>query len=552
MYRLTSLKPIVATIALYASQAQAVTSGDVVSFAFPNDFGPDIVGVLTYIGFTGTGQVSFEGQGANALDSGFLGWEANAHGQLDLGDGATVNLSSFTLDAFGEPVQDALLFAGIAGRGDIAITGGAVLNGARYVGVGMRGVGTLAVDGENSALNLQGWIAHDVVSVFGSTVPGNTQAALSIGGGGEGAVTVRNGGRINLTQSPGRPVNDLFGLAVSVGDTDPVGGQGGKASLAIDGPGSRISVTGNSARLWVGAVDSELNGGAPSAVAITNGGEMVLSGSPIGFDFAAVGALTGQRGEMLIEGADSRLDAGDVLAIATNATLTDFDPNNDIAAGTGTVTVRDGGVIETDFGVYIGAGGTLSGDGKVIADVLNLGGTISPGNSPGRLLVDGDVSLSGGGKLVLEIASATVFDQLAASGTMQLGGGVIEFVFADGVAPDILELLDIGDFLQQYVPNESGDTFITGVPGDNLLGVQSLTWLSATPGVTIDFVLGQGFAVSTAPIPLPGGAALFPPALLVLAALRRRCQNGTLSRRSAFSPASSSRSRNQAVGAMSD
>ena len=56
----------------------------------------------------------------------------------------------------------------------------------------------------------------------------------------------------------------------------------------------------------------------------------------------------------------------------------------------------------------------LSGSGVINANVVNYG-TITPGNSPGRLTINGDYDGTGG-KIVLEVASdgsgGFVFDEI--------------------------------------------------------------------------------------------------------------------------------------------
>ena len=69
--------------------------------------------------------------------------------------------------------------------------------------------------------------------------------------------------------------------------------------------------------------------------------------------------------------------------------------------------------------------GTLQGSGTVQADVLNLGGTINAGNSPGKLSITGDLTLGDDSLLLVEVAGATrstQFDWLAVTGNVTLDG----------------------------------------------------------------------------------------------------------------------------------
>ena len=67
----------------------------------------------------------------------------------------------------------------------------------------------------------------------------------------------------------------------------------------------------------------------------------------------------------------------------------------------------------------------LVGDGQVNGNVTNTSGEVRPGNSPGRLTVNGNYTQSAGGTLQVEIdgtTAATQFDQLAVTGVASLGG----------------------------------------------------------------------------------------------------------------------------------
>jgi hypothetical protein len=69
--------------------------------------------------------------------------------------------------------------------------------------------------------------------------------------------------------------------------------------------------------------------------------------------------------------------------------------------------------------------GTLQGSGTVQADVLNLGGTINAGNSPGKLSIAGDLTLGDDSLLLVEVAGparGTQFDWLAITGDVVLDG----------------------------------------------------------------------------------------------------------------------------------
>jgi hypothetical protein len=76
------------------------------------------------------------------------------------------------------------------------------------------------------------------------------------------------------------------------------------------------------------------------------------------------------------------------------------------------------------------AGGVLSGGGTFDADVVNSGGTVSPGSSPGAatLTIDGQYTQQPGGTLAIDIAGLTAgtgYDRLAVTGATSLDGALL-------------------------------------------------------------------------------------------------------------------------------
>ena len=98
------------------------------------------------------------------------------------------------------------------------------------------------------------------------------------------------------------------------------------------------------------------------------------------------------------------------------------------ATGTGTVTVQTGGTL--------GGAGTVGGD-----VVLDAGGKLSPGNSPGVMVVEGDLDISqveNDGSLIFEIGDPTPgnYDQVQVSGILNLGNLTwADFTFSSGGTP---------------------------------------------------------------------------------------------------------------------
>ncbi len=93
----------------------------------------------------------------------------------------------------------------------------------------------------------------------------------------------------------------------------------------------------------------------------------------------------------------------------------------------GAVTVGDGTTPAAPDFVRVNAPGKLSGAGQVIGNVLNAGGIVAPGNSPGTLTIDGDFTQLAAGTLQFELAgtgAGSQFDQLSVTGAVALAGTV--------------------------------------------------------------------------------------------------------------------------------
>jgi hypothetical protein len=86
--------------------------------------------------------------------------------------------------------------------------------------------------------------------------------------------------------------------------------------------------------------------------------------------------------------------------------------------------------------VTVEAGTTLGGKGTVGA-INSVGGTISPGDSPGKLSTTGNVTLDSNSTLIAEINGTTAgasYDQLNVTGTAALGGATLSLSFGYNAA----------------------------------------------------------------------------------------------------------------------
>jgi len=101
-------------------------------------------------------------------------------------------------------------------------------------------------------------------------------------------------------------------------------------------------------------------------------------------------------------------------------------------AGTGTLNVMGGGqVIATS--VIVNPSGTLNGPGgSIVANLVNAGGVITPGDATGTLMVTGNYTQNGGATMFeIDAAGPGQFDKLIISGLATFNGGTIDINFAN-------------------------------------------------------------------------------------------------------------------------
>lgn len=228
------------------------------------------------------------------------------------------------------------------------------------------------------------------------------------------------------------------------------------------------------------------NGGY--ALNFQQGGKLVISGT------LAIGT-----GFIYMYG-DGSIEAGGTLA-----TDGDF-----VKAGTGTLTLNNENTYAGKTIVLTGKlilNGSIAGDAIVRDDTtlggsgviggnvtVDNGGTLSPGNSPGQLTIEGDLILSDGSILLMQIGGTEegLFDQLTVTGNF-LANGILSLQLVDGYAPnpgDSFLLftgggLDFGDFTSITTNLGAGLTWDTSQLGSTGL-------ITAVPEPSTWALLGLG------------------------------------------------------------
>jgi hypothetical protein len=308
-----------------------------------------------------------------------------------------------------------------SGGGNISVTGtpgtGSTRFGVRLVSSG----GIAAAAGANitvvaDSLDIQ---ATATINGLGNTV---TLRPLTAG------TKVDVGGADVLTASP-----RTLGLTDAELDRVTAGtlvlGGTGAGDLTVSAPITRPAATdvtlATGGRIFLNnPVDTK--GGAltlAGAVAVPGGGTLGVAGPGAGP--VVIDGDVSSGGTVQIAGAVSVAPGGTLTAgtvdVPTGATLT--------VNGTVTVTAP----------VTVAGGGTLKGNGTLVGGfVAEPGATVSIGQSPGALTVDGAVGINSGAVFIAEIAGlvpGTNYDQLTVNGGVDVSNAELRVVLLGGFVP---------------------------------------------------------------------------------------------------------------------
>jgi fibronectin-binding autotransporter adhesin len=401
--------------------AGGITGGSNVLFLGANGANISISGALSGAGASqdgtttslykdGAGTLTLSGNNSYTGDtrvvSGTLtvasGGNLGSGSDVFISSGAAVNINTNTTIA---SVQE----TGNSNGGTVAIGSGATLtvNGASK-GVlfqnSISGAGGVTVNGSgNTSLNLYGTQSYTgATTVSGGQL--STGVALATSG-----VTI-NGGRFETTAA------NILGNSVTVSlssGTYSIGGNDTIGTLSMSG-GS----LGGSGTLT--ASSYEISGG--SVAAALGAGSLVSSGNSTINASTAVTSVAVNSGVLTV-GASGGLTSATTITIASGAEL-------DVSANTFTV----------------GSTQTLAGAGRVDGNTT-VAGTLSPGNSPGTLTFDDNVTWSNGGDYNWQLlnamgAAGSGYDTTIITGDLNLaslsaGGFSINLWTLSSTGPDV-------------------------------------------------------------------------------------------------------------------
>jgi hypothetical protein len=524
------------------------------------------------IGRSGTGTVNVRNggqlvveasaylEGGNSLQ---LGRDVASSGTLNInGAGSTVRLTGIsnlpgggvteTRNPYVSIGRDGNGVLNISDGGKLLLEGGAVstidnrrstsllIGGFSDQAVGGKGVAT--VTGAGSEIRLT---SGDSFMAVGTGPTSNGQLAVRAGGAvhGMGLVLGRNGG-VGVLQADA-------GLLAMLGQQSG-GSQSGAFFVVADGGGVAVATFDNGSQLTLSNAGTAGAGFTLGGSAYAAGGEGSLTlkgGSSIQVSAAPglAGATIGREGSgfVRLRGASS-IDLGDgVMQVARNsgsdgtviasegstvtagwlgvgARKTD---SGDTDGGTGTFLLLDS-TLNADQ-IVIGTNGFLGGTGTINGVVTNRG-IFAPGNSPGRLEINGGFVAEAGSRLILEVEDdgrgGFKTDELVfnAGQTLDLSHLGVEFRFLGSTDPTAFN--SSGRF--------STDTFFQVKAADGSLGVlapetfATAQFTASAASYTIsNFSFDASAATqqfSAAPVPEPTTTALLLAGLASLGWVARR------------------------------
>ena len=426
----------------------------------------------------GTGGLRLTGEGTLVLagENTFTDGAIIADGTLQIGEGGTTGnilgdiqnygtLAFNFADSFTRTYAGAITGTGTVtniGPGTIHLTG----NRNTYSGATVIAAGTLASGNlPNSPVSLKSGGAFSP----GGTSPANiTVGALSLEGG-RLLFDIGNAGTDTITTSAGRIALQaptefvfsssglrnghlyplLFGLAPGFDIRQlSLTGLGAYGAFLLNTEGTGLYLTVYTGGLLSGPIiqnsfpvgtpvvanflvqgavttDTESQSNTINSLTFADGSSLQIFNDL----FVTSGELNVPTGSTSITG-DTLVTPGDLFKTGSGILnlLATAQVNGTAQIQQGTLLVN--GQLFANQGLIVGPGTTLGGSGLIVADVTN-NGTLSPGNSPGTLSIDGNLTLGDGGTVLLEVESTSVFDQIVVGGTATLGG-TLDVVPYDG------------------------------------------------------------------------------------------------------------------------
>lgn len=510
-------------------------------------------GARGLLGITGGAQMALAGAAISRLyvGDGAAGI-AGSQGLLELqGAGSRLSLESEALPP-GTGRQNPAGHVGWGGTGTVSISGGASLslvgriaspassptNTRLTIGQAINGApghGTVVVSGTGSQLSVLG---ESSIVYVGRGSGGTGQLSILDGARMDAMVLdlgPQYGGKGTLSMDRGRLELQGEWRDGSVGAILTLGFGGTSVGTADIAGGSQVLIRNNGtagAGLLLGGIDNQPNG---TGVLTVRGGSRIdiesaghRSAAIIGLGgsgtatFEEQSALYVRTGEILI---GRNADATGELTLrggsVARASYVGIGYTQAGEGGQGLLRVQDSSSVAAPL-IELGSRGWLVGTGRVIGQVVNCG-TISPGNSPGTLTIEGGLVNLAGGRLVLEVegdgAGGFRTDELlfTDASLVDLGSLEVSFRFLGDTDPTAFQATG-GFTLERFFGLEGGSELAHGK-------FAAVSFSASAEGYVISdfsFSADGGASFSAAPVPEPAAWLLMAAGTAALLARRRR------------------------------
>jgi fibronectin-binding autotransporter adhesin len=273
------------------------------------------------------------------------------------------------------------------------------------VGSGATVANTDGVIGQNTG-------SHGTANVDGASTSWTSSGNLTIGAGGVGELMISTAGKVsNLFGTIGQ-IAGSHGTATVAGVNSTWTNQLGLA-VGSRGAGALTIADGGTVSSKTGAL-GQFAGSSGMVTVTGDGSNWTLTGplSVGGDKLARGGSASGGTGELDIQSGASVNVSQDTILFRNGIVRLEGG-----ALKTAAISFQGGGQFDWP-------GGTLH-VGMFNGDLLNQGGTLSPGISPGKTTIVGNYTQQVGGKLQIQLGGLTAgnsYDLLSITGSAQLGG----------------------------------------------------------------------------------------------------------------------------------
>jgi fibronectin-binding autotransporter adhesin len=443
------------------------------------------------------GSLTVDAGGVFNVAGGIVQGATGVAGALNVRNGGVLHTTG-NLTLRNAPSGFVLTTLNVSGAGSLADIGGTLLmaasSSANVNGVNITGGGKLTTGGATTMGAAAGNTTAPFITIDGAGSDWTSASSLTMT---NGALSLTNGGAASFATVTTGTVSTARQGAVTVTGTnsrltttgDLVIGSGVGTGVLTVADGGRASA-GGSILLGNGATATGVlniggaEGQAAAGTGAFNAASLVFGGvgSRINFNhtdpaYGFATLLSGAGAVNQVAGT-TILTANNSYSGATTVSGGLLRINGDQSAATGLTSVLSGGAL--------GGSGVIGGDVTVAS-----GGVIAPGNSPGMLTINGDLSLAGGSLLDYEFGQSNIVggplnDLIKVGGDLTLDGAIDVTVTSGGnFDTGVYRILSYGGALT------NNGLALGAMPAGSVVGVQTSVAgqvnLVNSAGATVNF-----------------------------------------------------------------